>query len=357
MRSGRGRGWSAPPALNSTFSSCLCQYRPLDLAWRICHAGASAHIMILSAAPSLLVQDYTATACTQAAVGFGALPVPHYNHTQHTIIAHVHVAKMAGRSVIRDFQATSGLKFCSFQGNPWTTYLRKNQTVPILSSGCGAERRCIFTWEAEWKAFQEGCEQAMVTAAPGPVVKGAVPFFLTLIRSPLSWVFSAMAHYSKTGEDVVAADIQARKIGYSGWLGWYGFDFPLHALSGSNVPMGQRAVAALHNLQHSAFGLVSDLSASLLVILWQLGIPERAERFCISTSTSKESELPVGHNPFEKNSSYQIDIRFYSTAQYLVARMTPYECVYTKAASAFYQRLGMARQALCSNSELTKRPR
>ena len=189
----------------------------------------------------------------------------------------------------------------------------------------------------------------MVTAAPGPVVKGAVPFFITLIRSPMSWVFSAIAHYHQSVEGIVKADARSLNIGHSGqspenWrrAKWYGFDFPLIQFSGSGVPVDQRVAVALHNLRDSAFGLVSDFSASLVVILWQLGIPKQAELFC--------SSLTPASSRYKSNSSYNLDIQFYSTVSYMMAKMQPYECVYTNAASVFYQRLRMAQQDVCKRS-------
>ena len=113
-------------------------------------AGASANVNSPSSAhqPSAATSSQAAT-CAAALAASGQIDdldtlIPHYNTTRHTIIAHVHVGKMAGRSVITDFPSASGLRFCSFQGDPLDTWKRQQELVPVLSKHCGAEQRCLF---------------------------------------------------------------------------------------------------------------------------------------------------------------------------------------------------------------------
>ena len=264
---------------------------------------------------------------------FATQGVPFYNGTQHNIVAHVHVAKMAGRETLLHFPVVAKLNFCSFQGDKWDTYdaNRSRELRTNLAKHCAAtQEQCFFSWENNWDLFKQGCTPAILP------YMGKQPFYMTLLRSPTSWVFSALAHYGITGEE--AASRAAR--GESS-LGLYSFGFPLERLTGGSVPTARKISTALHNLRGAAFGLVEDVSASFLVILWQLGLSDQARRYC---STEVEQH---GHG--SRNGSFNIDIRRYATAQWLAnaPEIQPYACVYSVAATEFYHRLAKARDAIC----------
>jgi len=293
------------------------------------------------------IPESMASVCANAVHGsnFAAQGVPFYNRTQHNIVAHVHIAKMAGRETLLHFPVVAKLQFCPFQGDEWNTWTanRSEELRTNLAKHCAAtQEQCFFTWENNWDLFQQGCTPAILPYT------GKQPFYMTLLRSPTSWVFSALAHYGKTGEEAASRDARGESF-----AGPYSFGIPLNRLTGGSVPTARKISTALHNLRGAAFGLVEDVSASFLLILWQLGLSDQARSYCGASHPSLRSLTEVEHLGFgSRNGSFDIDIRRYATAQWLAnaPAIQPYACVYSVAATEFYHRLAKARGAVCPSS-------
>jgi len=267
-----------------------------------------------------------------------------------TLTMHVHIAKMAGRSVMYSAERTFGIRDCRhswmkgvvFYGDP-------SQSRSLLSTHCGSDQ-CFFSFEDNLEDMETACG-----AAPS-----ARPLPITLLRSPMSWLFSAMAHLGTTGDALE----QIERHGES----WTSREHPLYYFprkidadnsssltfiltrltSGSankdpTMDAASWAKRAIDNLERMAFGIVEYMEDSLLLLLYQLRMTERARRHCPGATKTEASGLQhVG----EAHSNW-LNISSYAIAQTLAREMQVYRLVYSHALVLFQQRVTIAKAVVC----------
>lgn len=261
--------------------------------------------------------------------------LPLYLANRSSIVVHIHVGKMGGRSMIGSFPSIARMPRCMFgyqsiDHYPWSTFEDSASGMQLLESRCANtdDGPCFFSWAGDWAAQKAACKKA-----PG----NRSPFWITILRDPMSWTFSAMAHYKVTAEQIRA-----------GTATWFGLTHPLNVLgrpdrrSNTSITLFSAVRTALDNLHNSAFGILEDMPASYLVILWQLNMHERARQWC-NTSSVEATHTNT------KATSTNIGLQSYDTAQWLASRpaLSAYRCVYSIASTIFYTRLHQARLELC----------
>ena len=115
-----------------------------------------------------------------------------------------------------------------------------------------------------------------------------------------------------------------------------------------DVRHSRRAIVShiLENLGRtdSIFGLTEEWTASMLLMLDQLGFEERARAFCREVN----APAPPHKNHARGNTTWRIS---YSELQALSSRMATYQEVYSRASAIFYARMAHARDKLCNDDD------
>mmetsp|Transcript_43503 Transcript_43503/g.141102 ORF Transcript_43503/g.141102 Transcript_43503/m.141102 type:complete len:303 (-) Transcript_43503:131-1039(-) len=136
------------------------------------------------------------------------------------VIVHVHIPKMAGTTVMRAFPRWAGISYCPWQSVRWPlhpTYGNETYFYELLTRSCaaGAAPACFSSYEGAWDDALAACRRQ----------PDARPIMLTLLRSPMAWLYSAMRWSGQPPEKLARAGSWRTADGY-------GFDRPLCALSG-----------------------------------------------------------------------------------------------------------------------------
>mmetsp|Transcript_582 Transcript_582/g.1786 ORF Transcript_582/g.1786 Transcript_582/m.1786 type:complete len:173 (-) Transcript_582:61-579(-) len=171
----------------------------------------------------------------------------------------------------------------------------------------------------------------------------------------MAWLYSAMRWSGRTPEKLARAGSWRTADGY-------GFDRPLCALSGRAWcshpglvdPGRSRAELVEHILRNlaqrdTAWGLAEQLPASLLLILRQVGLRERAKVYCGSSAAAAAAAAGTRHKRYDGNISYHVS---YGALQWLVARMQTYQEVFSRAAALFHTRAHAATMDVCGSGGL-----
>ncbi len=306
-----------------------------------------------------------------------SLPLMH----AHGSVVHVHVAKMAGRTIMDDFPRLAGMPKCKWQ--PPLFFGNTVRFVGLLQEHCGAQA-CFSSYEGDWDDMLVACRQASLHGNWTKVQLGsaalppAPPIFVTMLRSSISWAHSALtqaglmhsamktanhsqrfAEWKRTGstdifynlsldEALLPANDPAggTKEGREAWDSWwYGTDFPLRRLTSLARVLQDRAGAeerARHNLQEGAFGVVERMEDSMLLLLYQVGQPAAAATFCASNSSNQVDNHGGSHPRLAISGSD-------AAQEELRRRLARYERVYEFGVRLFEQRVARVRRILCSS--------
>jgi hypothetical protein len=134
--------------------------------------------------------------CPDAAV---AMPCP--NHTAHAVF-HLHIAKMAGRTVLLDAPALAlGRAKCTWsRGSSWgpgplKRFIANARAHADESAAAG----CFASFEGDLAPIAD----AFVGSAPAA---RAAPVVLTMMRAPVSWALSAIEHMRNHGREYSVED-------------------------------------------------------------------------------------------------------------------------------------------------------
>ena len=103
------------------------------------------------------------------------------------VIVHIHIPKMAGTTVMRAFPRWAGISYCPWQSVRWPlhpTYGNETYFYELLTRSCaaGAAPACFSSYEGAWDDALAACRWQ----------PDARPIMLTLLRSPMAWLYSAM---------------------------------------------------------------------------------------------------------------------------------------------------------------------
>lgn len=227
-------------------------------------------------------------------------PLPH--------LFHLHIAKMAGRSLMLDAPTWLETHKCSWSAN-LSFYGHERELANRISSEAGSVAPCFISYEASYRDIGPAYVKAV----------GRGPTVIVMLRSAMSWVVSAAEHFQRPNqgcqpfpchrndglEDLVASGCfwqpgqpkanaalatDAAKC-TSPSKGNYAFPkFAVGRLAGmgavspqSSMAQVERVVAEVRQLiENSLVGLTEAYTASLCLFRHQLGLPIDAYAACSS---------------------------------------------------------------------------
>jgi len=309
--------------------------------------GSGFSYAFTSISPKLGERDFTS--CTRLSY---LLPCA----KNDTTVLHVHLAKMAGRTVMYEVIQKLGI-MC-----PWASYTfsdwwsNTTRALSDLAVHAFDGYPCSFSYEM-----------------PLPVVERATQhmpnkLYLLMLREPLSWFASAAAMARHTFEDLHTMgcfdNVSACCWDYQDLLTsaryprvecnrkWYGSNYPMTFLAKSSLeiirerPNEGLGIAdeieiqmVATTLQRSIFGLVEYFSDSLLIILFQLGFPMLASRHC----SHQKIKNKYGRRPDEADLG---KVR-YGLLKQISSSLRPYEAVYANALTLFFDRVKEVKRMIC----------
>lgn len=274
------------------------------------------------------------------------VPLPCPNSTRRWPVFHMHLAKMAGRSVFHTFSQ-------KFQ--PWCSWMHKassygdrsqrsNFAAQVRAHGGELRRKpCFTSYEAGWDAVVRNAYETVDTA----------PLVVTMLRNPPDWTISTVEHDRQKKRHSGMDDLFERgclNVSKKRPSSCVGYDYtgviPQRFLTGSNDHSSRRAFEiGRRRLDASIFGLVEAFSAS--VCLWKFQFAKPLGRSCDCRQNSSASFPPA----IGKRGSRARDnlLRNASTAAlYALQRMDygTYGKLYSYGVALFLQRLQIAERAL-----------
>lgn len=317
--------------------------------------------------------------------------------TQH--IYHLHIAKMAGRSIMEGGPHLFKLPSCQWQP---TDFFVSNKASAADQSGealaqlarkhANKSRPCFLSQEFSWNPI--------VPAYPSP------PIVMTMLRSPLDWVMSAAAHWQRNDSLCSLSSITGTCHRNNGlddlvdsgcfWrpgtfnlknqgpcrrntsvgiieMGWWPYSacnhkclsnyfFPLFPLSrltgmydiGTREKCEDTIRVANKHLDTMLVGLSDEYVASLCLWRFQLGLTLRLEP-CRSLCAPQHSRVDtrLSRSAYIREGSDQSLQRLKSipttvsqkSLKTIEASMMPYARVYSRAETIFYERIAVAEEA------------
>ena len=226
-----------------------------------------------------------------------------------SFINHVHIAKMAGRTIMNDFSSLSNIPKCDFQ--PKIFYRNEALNRQLLKTHC--ESSCFYSYEGNFDDFKKSCSSA---------------FRITMLRKPIDWLISAASHYSVTLDD------------FDNPMNEYSDNLPLKRLS--NSESFSEPTTLLENIFSMGFGIVEYFPESMMLLLYHVNRKEKARTWCYSTPRIKEFGVRNDATIIAANMSY----KWYRT---MMARpaIANYSLIYDVALAEFFRRHRVVHSELC----------
>ena len=283
---------------------------------------------------------------TQA--GFLHIPIV----SKGSMIVHVHIGKMAGRTLMVKIGKLYG--WCSWQ--PAFFWGEEEKYMNTLRDHDGEP--CFTSYEANWWDMES--------------VLNRQHMFLTMLRDPLEWMFSAIAHFEWSVRELISKGCFARsdepqKTAHiccvpNGLLQpfleaggdvnasfrWrdlrlntcdvltYEPSFPLRRLTNDSVVFDEERIN--NQLEHNIFGIQEYFPESLLIILYQLGQPHAAKQWC-DGKTSRDIGV--------RGMDTKVGLHRYGDLMTLVSSLKPYQRVYSQALALFWTRYKFIWSIIC----------
>ena len=234
-------------------------------------------------------------------------PLPH--------LFHLHIAKMAGRSLMMDGPSWLGTHKCSWSAD-LSFYGHERELVGRIGSRAGSMAPCFVSYEASYRDIGPAYVKAI----------GRGPTVIVLLRSAMSWVVSAAEHFQRPNEgcspypchrndgleDLVASGCfwQPGQPAANAALangaakctssGRGNYPFPMFAVGRlasfkavspeSSMAHVERVVAEVRQLvENSLVGLTEAYTASLCLFRHQLGLPVATYAACSSLCSAGSS--------------------------------------------------------------------
>ena len=267
------------------------------------------------------------------------IPIARVNDPIH----HVHIAKMAGRTVMYDFPSWSHIQKCYFQPQPFFGHI--SNEMKKLSSHCN-NTSCFYSYEANFDDFQTACPSA---------------FKITLLRHPMNWLVSAVSHYGQTLDSIIAAPASPKPSPkpadeaspapspkppstddgrvLSSASQWYGFNFPMKRLCGNRNPPCS-VDDAVKNVFSMAFGIVEYFEESKMLLLYQTNRVAEAKLLCDKSESVKSN----GYKPDDTKIAHDLK---YGQFRYEIDQLSTYAHVYDACLVEFFRRYRQVYNTLC----------
>ena len=263
----------------------------------------------------------------------------------------LHLAKMAGRSMVTSSPSFTGQHLCA-----WTSarpeYLVKMVGRPSLDYGSSVafaaavkahahgliEQPCMTTFEISWNSAME--------SVFGPA--GVTPLVFTMLRDPRSWVVSAIEHDMHVHRHSGLDDLYRR--GCFSSCNKSGYDYTKSTLLMLNGGSARNDThTAQRRLEGMIFGLVDEFESSMCLWAFQMGRFNsfyRSKCDCTARQSLAKSDKHIGHHSAKTTSAL-----FQHASQQAVAALnnisfTPDYEVYDYGTNLFFERIRVAERRL-----------